>query len=112
MKADTSQKCKCCWTTVLGIAFFVLAAACYFYTSIRTYQGNSAMRQMLASRNITPDMIRDQVGVITGSRVATDWSFPAVLGFMMLGFACLLPARRHNHAVEPTRALSGASGSP
>ncbi len=94
METGTSQRCGHCWITALGITFFVLAAACYFYAAYHTYRINLAARQMWTDRNFTPELIRSSVGAISGSRLHTDWSFPAGLGFTVLGFACLLPCRR------------------
>src|ERR1700688_826546 len=38
-----------CWTTALGVFFFLLAAACEFNAAYRTYQANVGFRDMLHS---------------------------------------------------------------
>jgi hypothetical protein len=78
-----------CWTTTLGVAFFVLAAACEIEAAFYTYSRAANFRNWLGQSSVTPDAIRMSVVGMMQDRDAADWCFYAGLALMMLGFACV-----------------------
>ena len=91
-----SQTCSSfrCWPRILGVVFFVLAAVCEFYVGFQTHQQNTGFRDMLHSSSVTARDIQTNMLLMFNSRIAIDFAFSAGLGFMMLGFACLLSSPR------------------
>ena len=78
------------WTIVLGILFFALAAVCEFEAAYTTYSSGVRFRQFLSQQSVTAEAIQASVAGMGQSRGVTDWCFHAGLGFMMLGFACVV----------------------
>jgi hypothetical protein len=85
----TDQRCRLrCWTTTLGVAFFVLAAACEIEAAFYAYNRAANFSKWLGQPSITPDAIRMNVVGMMQDRGAVDWCFYGGLALMMLGFAC------------------------
>ena len=77
------------WITILGVAFFLLAAACEFEAAFCAFRQVANFGSFLRQPSVTAEAISLSMASMSHSRGTADWCTYAGFALMMLGFACI-----------------------